>query len=917
MQQGLSADRYDFLCGNDFSLVKIALNHDDYHTVRIQAESARTIDFTGGVKNLDEIIINQCLNFTRILWPENASIKRLKIGNCPELTALDLSSLTGLEELSIVDCNQLGEIKGLSEQLRFINIQGCQLDSLNIHKIPQIESLILSTSCSHFHLPLASHHALRVAIINMGDMIKNEKMQNNNPHEIQKINKLECDFSDCTHLDTLHIKSSHSPAIINMTGCTNLVTGLFSIEQKSEMIGAASCLNLRKEKNSIKSFNKIEKFRLHNKKYAMKMPKNPDDIETIVQENGALRKKNKACIVKINLLMGPKLENIIYQNSLYQFLSLNKRDFTQPKYPRLASSLPYHHESFASQYFQALLPQKYNSFHPLKMKKFWESTFAADKFANAASLFLQKKLPQTFFYTSPQYPFWPYFLYLHPLNKKAKYTNTKISEPAHDKKSASLNTWYWNWNEYPFPKKKSHNKSRLSEENQNILNEEDDIATVYKKFPDGNPLNAQPFLVFDEPEKQNLAVLNISQDTLDDAEQLPGELDILTPPQETLIDVQSNPLNANPFLIFDEPQKQHLQALHVPKDNNHDDPALLQGELDVLIPSQKTMTALQFKPLEATPSLIFDAPENQNIVTLHGSQDKNDDAKPLPGELDILTAAQKTMTALQSKALEANPSLIFDEAEKQNLEALHVPKDNNNDDAELCEGELDIFENKKIKPLFSKNMSLFQLSECSSTLSVKHTEHHQPLDFNACMMGALSNLINMLQPALQSADKKIAEGKPLEATSSLIFDEPEKQNLAALNISPDKNDTAGLCEGELDIFENKKIKPLLSKNNVLFHLSERCFTVVNHDDSARDMNTCMLDVLKKFNELFVLLDDHCKNSYRRNSTALFMGNKNTSPKHHFLTTTIAFNEAMKALKQVLCIYSPDREQKKSCVSFNK
>jgi hypothetical protein len=162
------ADDYDFLCGNDFSLVKIALNNDDYHTVRIQADLAKTINFSGGIKNLDEVIIDRCFKFTRIFWPEYAgSIKRLKIGNSPELVQLDLSTLKNLEELCIVNCVKLKEITGLSEKIRFLNVQGCSLELLDLSACKKIETFILTTTSTHLKLDLDHCHSLTSIVVNI------------------------------------------------------------------------------------------------------------------------------------------------------------------------------------------------------------------------------------------------------------------------------------------------------------------------------------------------------------------------------------------------------------------------------------------------------------------------------------------------------------------------------------------------------------------------------------------------------------------------------------------------------------------------------------------------------------------------------------------------------------------------------
>jgi len=737
MQNGIMLDRYDFLCGSDSSIIKIALNNDDYHTIRIQSESAKVIDFTGGVKNLNEVIINRCLHFTRVFWPENVgSIRRLKIGNCPELTTLDLTTLTSLEELNIVDCHQLGEIKILSEQLRFINIQGCLLDNLDIQKSLKIESLILSTSCSHLHLPLANRHALRVAIINLGDTIKNEKRANNHPNEIQKINWLECDFSDCTQLDNLFIKSLNSPAIINLTGCAKLETPIFSFQQKAEIIGYSS--HPANEKKSIQQFEQIEKHRFANKKYAIKMPVNPDDTETVVQENGALRKKNKACVVKINLLMGPKPENVIYQNSLYKFLN-RKNEIINTRYNRLhlTSNITWQKESFTREQWQ-LPTQKYNRFIPVK--NYREQIIATKKPIQARAAFISKNFAKTFLVAPIQY-----LIKLNafkPFVQNIKKKNSILPARLHDKKLELFRIW--RQTKYLAPMQ-YHNEETG---NTKQLGERDALKDTPAHLAVCITPEKHYFFDRDKQQNPNLAAINFYNYL--------GRSSAVTDKQPL---AASNPFKENPSLIFDSGQDASLTAINLSQDKDNvpaapDKQSLAYGSLSCDYPSlisdseqNGNLAAMNIseynpKPLAAAEktsvaehnmlkenlSLSFDSKQDSNLVAMNISEN-----------LDrLLATAEKTVFA-DGSMLKENPSLISDSEQDSNLAAINI-SENLLEESPALHGFLNIdteekeksigIENKKIKLLLSKQLASLHLSELSSTLAAKHSHKINDLSNN-------------------------------------------------------------------------------------------------------------------------------------------------------------------------------------------
>jgi hypothetical protein len=157
---------YDFSCGHDSRMVRMAVKNDSFHALQIQAEYTKAIDFSGGTKNVDEILLSKCFRLTRITWPEyGGAIKSLRINFADRLIRLDVSSLANLQELSIINCNELTEIVGLGPNLRFINVHGAKIKKLDVARCKALEVFNVVTLLNHFEADLSRHNALRVVSI--------------------------------------------------------------------------------------------------------------------------------------------------------------------------------------------------------------------------------------------------------------------------------------------------------------------------------------------------------------------------------------------------------------------------------------------------------------------------------------------------------------------------------------------------------------------------------------------------------------------------------------------------------------------------------------------------------------------------------------------------------------------------------
>jgi hypothetical protein len=163
---GVGRTDYDFSCGHDSRMVRMAIKNDSFHALQIQAEYTKAIDFSGGTKNIDEILLSKCFRLTRITWPDyGGTIKCLRINFADRLTRLDVSTLVNLQELSIINCNELTEIIGLGPKLRFLNVHGAKIKKLDVSKCKLLEVFNVITILNHFEVDLSRHDSLRMVSI--------------------------------------------------------------------------------------------------------------------------------------------------------------------------------------------------------------------------------------------------------------------------------------------------------------------------------------------------------------------------------------------------------------------------------------------------------------------------------------------------------------------------------------------------------------------------------------------------------------------------------------------------------------------------------------------------------------------------------------------------------------------------------
>lgn len=155
-------DYYDFYCGNDAKLVKVAVTNDTFHTARIQAETAVTLDLTGGMREVETVRIFKCFKLTRINWPSYVgSVRRLELVHAEVMTRLDLAPLKCLDELIILNCPNLIDILNVPTSLRVVHIDGVKLEKFNITPAKRhLEVFDVTTTCPNFTADLTDFTAL-------------------------------------------------------------------------------------------------------------------------------------------------------------------------------------------------------------------------------------------------------------------------------------------------------------------------------------------------------------------------------------------------------------------------------------------------------------------------------------------------------------------------------------------------------------------------------------------------------------------------------------------------------------------------------------------------------------------------------------------------------------------------------------
>ena len=314
---------YDFQFGNDTRFVTIAVKNNAFHTITIEADIAKTIDFSGGLRNVEVVRLSKCFKLTRVVWPEyTAGIKRLYISNSDALTKLDLSSLINLEELSILNCTSLTEISGIPSSLKELNAHHIKIRALDLSPATGLQKLNLVTDTSDLDLDLTHNQQLQILHVKTNRKCSDEK------------SGLMVTANNCNKLHTMFIDTGDNPLSLDVSGCTGITDFAITCGKDSHAKGLHDCKNLelyqvsskltlddpttifinkikkiqaatRDQKNQEKKLDAIKKYNCEFYAPAQAADVSIYDRETIINESGARQELGLPRAVKIMLLSMP------------------------------------------------------------------------------------------------------------------------------------------------------------------------------------------------------------------------------------------------------------------------------------------------------------------------------------------------------------------------------------------------------------------------------------------------------------------------------------------------------------------------------------------------------------------------------------------------------------------------------------
>lgn len=222
---------YDIDCGTDVNLVKFAADNGDFHYIRIHADVAKTIDFSGGIRNIETIVLEKCFKLGRIIWPyHTGAIRQLYINSASMLTRLDISALTQLEYLYIIGCPALKEIKGLSSQLKEICIHHVKVDNIDLRDTRRIQVINISTLAPQLKISAKNLNNLQQVFLSA----ESKKTQTS----------IDCDLSNCTSLFRLAVDAGESAVNLQVQGCLGLKECQMSTGTKLSISGLSDCMAL-------------------------------------------------------------------------------------------------------------------------------------------------------------------------------------------------------------------------------------------------------------------------------------------------------------------------------------------------------------------------------------------------------------------------------------------------------------------------------------------------------------------------------------------------------------------------------------------------------------------------------------------------------------------------------------------------
>ncbi len=311
-------DYYDFDCGSDIKLVKFAVNSGHFHYIKIDADIANTLDFSGGIGETDTICISGN-HLNHFIWPSIlGSVRNLYFIKCERLLRLDLSSFSNLEHLAIADCPNLSALT-LPNRVRKVELHGVNIKEVDFNRTSMIETINIDTNAAHLTIHAVQRNFLREVWLTLRSQQRiNAKgisaELSNNPslyqiHLNANESPIKLDIKKCYGVTELSCITSGKTSVI---GCEDSIALQFLhlTSHEFRLIGAdKKSLDERMRKNATKAVcdaeNKlasIEKNRVAFYPLISTYHPSPDDKETIIQQSTAGNEYIERGSVKINLL---------------------------------------------------------------------------------------------------------------------------------------------------------------------------------------------------------------------------------------------------------------------------------------------------------------------------------------------------------------------------------------------------------------------------------------------------------------------------------------------------------------------------------------------------------------------------------------------------------------------------------------
>lgn len=326
---GFSDDYYDILCGNDRRLIKIAVANDTFHTITIEADVARTIDFSGGTRKIDTIRLSKCFRASRFIWPERTgAIRRLFISNLDALAYLDITELDSLEELSIVNCKSLEEIRGIPASLKELNVHNCKLESLELSSAKNLQRINIITTMPSIKIDANGLKDLLAAYIATSKDLTEDSISTLNFNNCQCLYNLYIDCGDnnaiidvgsCGILTNAYLQTGKLTRIKNLIDCKEL--DIF-LNENAKVDEPAKFIVNKATKNRKRALEKMDEaiaFSQSFKDSVLNHKASVQDRETVIQQSGAKREFDHSRGVKISMLSVPEdLLRLVTEQDLRQ-----------------------------------------------------------------------------------------------------------------------------------------------------------------------------------------------------------------------------------------------------------------------------------------------------------------------------------------------------------------------------------------------------------------------------------------------------------------------------------------------------------------------------------------------------------------------------------------------------------------------